>query len=338
MRAGAAGRVEVTLRDLHPPSARFREDVRAGLTSRPRRILPKYLYDERGAHLFDEITRLDAYYPTRTEIGILRAHIFEIAEAIGTRARIVELGSGSGFKTRLLLRHLDAPASYVPVDISRTQLMDFALTIAREVGGLRVSPVCADYTGDWVLPVPGAGVSRTVAFFPGSTIGNLDADEAPRFLQRLGQVCGVEGGLLVGADLQKDRRTLERAYDDPEGVTAAFNLNLLERMNRECGTNFDRTAFGHHASYDEEHRRIEMRLVCERDMLVNLPAGNGSGSSLTILFERGEFIVTEYSHKYTLEGFRALIESAGWSVQRVWTDARQWFSVWLLRRFAGPAD
>ncbi len=319
------------LYDLHPPADRLYDDVRAGLSARPRHLPCKYFYDEVGAALFDRITQLDAYYPTRTELGILRRHMGEIAGAIGPQARVVEFGSGSGVKTQILLRHLDRPASYLPVDISRDQLRHFAHALARDFPALEVLPVCADYTRDWALPEGTRAAGRTVAFFPGSTIGNFEPGDAAAFLHRVRTLCGPGGGLLIGADLHKDRGTLERAYDDPDGVTAAFNLNLLHRINRECGADFDVGAFRHQAFYHEARRRIEMRLVATRSTSVVLPPRAWKQRALCFDFEPGDFITTEYSHKYTPADFRALAHAAGWADERVWMDEREWFSVWLLR-------
>ncbi len=325
------GQSAPVLHDLHPPADRLYDDVRAGLAAAPRKLPPKYFYDEAGARLFERITELDAYYPTRTELAILERHIGEIAAAVGPAVRLVEFGSGSGLKTRLLLRHLHRPACYLPVDISRAQLRELAHALAGEFPALEVLPVCADYTRAWSLPRTGREAMRTVAFFPGSTIGNFEPPEAVAFLSRVRGLCGPGGGLLIGADLEKDRATLERAYDDTEGVTAAFNLNLLQRINRECGADFDLSAFRHHAFYDDVHHRIEMRLIATRGSVVTLPAPAGDGEALEFRFRRGDFITTEYSHKYTPARFRALAAAAGWGVDRVWTDERPWFSVWLLR-------
>lgn len=327
--ASAGAHRAPVLHDLHPPADRLYDDVRAGLSARPRKLSPKYFYDETGARLFERITQLEAYYPTRTELGILQRHIGEIAAAVGAGVQVVEFGSGSGLKTRLLLQHLAAPAAYLPVDISRAQLRQLAHELAGEFPALQILPVCADYTRAWTLPRT-ADASRTVAFFPGSTIGNFERAEAIAFLERVRALCGPGGGLLVGADLEKDRATLERAYDDPEGVTAAFNLNLLARINRECGADFDLSAFRHRAFYDEAHHRIEMRLVAARRTTATLPA-QAAAPPLTFSFDAGDFVTTEYSHKYTPASFAALAAAAGWEPERVWTDERCWFSVWLLR-------
>lgn len=322
--------------DLHPPPDRLRDDVRAGLGAEHKVLPPKYFYDEAGALLFERITQLDEYYPTRTELGILERNMAEIAALVGPAANVVEFGSGSGRKTRMLLRALRSPASYVPVDISRAQLLEFAASLAAEIPGLKIVPVCADYTAEWALPGlrRDGHAGRTVAFFPGSTIGNFEAGDVVPFLRRVRSLCGPGGGLLLGVDLHKGREVLEPAYDDAEGVTAAFNLNLLVRINRECGTDFDLSAFRHHAFYDEERRRIEMRLVCGRRCSVTLPGVVGEPPEV-FDFHEGDFITTEYSHKYTLAGFRSLAEEAGWTVERVWTDTRPWFSVFLLKAGQG---
>ena len=330
MSSKAARAAPVGLRDLRPGPGRFRADLMHGLSMRPPRIPSKYFYDRRGALLFEEITGVDAYYPTRTELAILEDCMAEIARAIGPRARVVELGSGSGLKTRLLLRHLEAPASYVPVDIARAQLEELARSVAETFPALEVLPICADYTRDWSLPAPRPGVGRTVAFFPGSTIGNFERGEAQAFLRALAERCGPGGTLLLGVDLHKDSTTLEQAYNDPEGVTAKFNLNLLHRIARELGGEVDPDAFQHHAYYDEQRRRIEMRLVCERATEITLPADGAGSAAAVFSFRPGDWIHTEYSHKYAPDEMAALAESAGWRVSGLWTDPRQWFSVWLL--------
>lgn len=323
-------------RARQPSAESLRDEVLAGLRAVPRRIPPKYFYDDVGAELFEQITRLDAYYLTRTELSILRSRLPEIAAAVGPGACVVELGSGSGLKTVLLLRHLPEPACYVPVDISGNQLAQLARSLAQEFPSIDIQPVCADYMREWPLPAAAARAARTVAFFPGSTIGNLEPADAARLLARLRRLCGPDGRLLIGADLQKEHSMLERAYDDPQGVTAAFNLNLLRRIDRECGADFDLGAFRHHAFYDEARGRIEMRLVATRRTMVTVPGGSDRGPS-RFVFLPGDYITTEYSHKYTLPSFRALAASGGWTPERVWTDERGWFSVWLLRATRGTA-
>jgi dimethylhistidine N-methyltransferase len=322
-------RASVTLLDAHPTPDNLRAAVLSGLAARPRSLPPKFFYDERGAQLFERITRLDEYYPTRTELGIMERHVAAMAELIGPRARIIEFGSGSGLKTRILLEHLSEPASYVPVDISREQLVRFALSVAHDFPELEVQPVCADYTT--AIPLPDAEhAARTVAFFPGSTIGNFETGEAARFLRRVADLCGPAGGLLIGADLHKDPAVIERAYNDDEGVTAAFNLNILRRANRETGADFDLASFRHHAFYDRGEHRIEMRLVADRASTITVP--DNDGALVEFAFRKGDFITTEYSHKYTPEAFAALARGSGWRVRRFWTDDRGWFGIWLLER------
>jgi dimethylhistidine N-methyltransferase len=293
-------------------------------------LLPKYFYDDAGARLFEQICTIEEYYPTRTELGILQRNIGEIVGSIGPHCRLVEFGSGSGIKTRILLRSLDRPAAYLPVDISRAQLVHFALSVADGFPELEVLPICADYTADYQLPEPARADSPTVAFFPGSTIGNFETAEAEAFLRRVREVCGGNGGLLIGVDLKKDPAVIERAYNDRGGVTAAFNLNLLARINRECDADFDLRAFEHHAPYDEANGRIEMRLVSRHAQSVRIAAG-GDDPRARVDFEAGEHIITEYSHKYSLEEFEALSGRAGWRIERIWTDPNSWFGIVLLR-------
>jgi dimethylhistidine N-methyltransferase len=314
------------------PDPQLLHDVIHGLDPRVRKLPPKYFYDDAGARLFERICELDEYYPTRTELSILRQHAPDIGATIGPRARIVELGSGSGVKTRLLLQHLIDPVVYVPIDIAETQLHRFAQDLRLDFPELAVEPVAADYTERVILPDAPAGTARTIAFFPGSTIGNFEPDEAADFLIRLRRLCGADGGLILGTDMHKDLEVLHAAYNDPPGVTAAFNLNLLHRVNRELGANFDPDAFAHDAVYDVQHKRIEMRLVCVRECSVRVPRPGEGDASFS--FQPGEFIVTEYSHKYTEQSVRQLADRTGWRVHRRWTDARQWFSVWLLKTAA----
>jgi len=320
----------IRLLDLHPTADAFCEDVRRGLTSPRRKLPPKYFYDDRGAELFERITTLDEYYLTRTEAAIFDEHMAEIAARIGAGVRVVEFGSGSGIKTRTLLRHLDAPVAYIPIDISRAQLMMTAARVAEEFSDIDVLPVCADYTRDLRLPESDPA-ARTLAFFPGSTIGNFEYPQARAFLAHVARICGDNGQLLIGADLHKDTDTIERAYNDSVGVTAEFNLNLLDRINRECGADFDRANFAHTAVYDEARHRIEMRIVCTRAATVALPALDNE-PALRIDFSPGEYIVTEYSHKYSQQEFAGLVQPAGWRIDSFWTDAGHRFGVWLLAR------
>lgn len=321
---------ELILRRPQGPAAAlsgaFGEVVR-GLSGSPRSLPCKLFYDEAGARLFERICETEAYYPTRTEIGILRTHVAEMAAALGSRARIVELGSGSGIKTRILLGALHHPVEYVPVDISGEQLQAVADELRREFPSLCVRPLRADYTERLLLPEPERPATVTAAFFPGSTLGNFLPEEAAAFLHRIAGIVGPGGKLLVGVDLKKDRARLERAYNDPEGVTAAFNLNILAHVNHLCGGDFDLAAFAHHAFYDEGRGRIEMHLVSRREQTVTLRGGRRPAA---FTFARGERIVTEYSCKYDLDGFRDLAGGAGFRVERVWTDPERLFSVQLL--------
>jgi dimethylhistidine N-methyltransferase len=320
----------VTLYDFEPPPDRICEDVVRGLSAIPKKLQPKYFYDARGAQLFDRITDLEAYYPTQTEISILRRHADEMTARIGPHARLVEFGSGSGDKTWIILRHLTDPTAYIPIDISRAQLVSFALKVAEAFPALRVIPVCADYTAELALPEIQDGGGRCVAFFPGSTIGNFEPSEAEAFLRRVRRLVGNSGGLLLGVDLIKDPAIIERAYNDPQGVTAEFNLNLLTRINRECGADFDVGAFTHYAFFDQAHHRVEMRLVSTRDQIVHVCADPDTGPPTAVHFAAGEHITTEYSHKYDLEDLRELADGAGWSITQLWTDPQNWFAVALL--------
>lgn len=312
-------------------AATFRRDALAGL-SRPKKTLPcKYLYDEEGARLFEAICELEEYYPTRTEVSILEQNIEEIAALVAPRTNLVDLGSGTSAKTRLLLAHLDRPASYLPVDVAHAQLAECSASLARDFAGVKVRPICADYTRDFVLPAPPPGSGHTTVFFPGSTIGNFEPEEARRFLRRIARLCGADGGLLIGVDLKKASQVLHRAYNDEQGVTAQFNLNLLVRANRELGAGFEIAQFQHQAVYNEAAGRIEMHLLSRRPQTVPVDGHR-------FAFSKGESIVTEHSYKYSLETFRELAAGAGFEVLRSWTDARQWFSVHYLRPRANGAN
>ncbi|MBC8069499.1 MAG: L-histidine N(alpha)-methyltransferase [Deltaproteobacteria bacterium] len=310
--------------DAERERARFLDEVRRGL-SRTHKTLPtEFLYDARGSQLFDAICELPEYYPTRTELAIMREHMPAIAAALGSGITLVEYGSGSSLKTRLLLDELSSIAAYVPVDISREHLMGAAASLRREFPGLRVEPVCADFTSAFDVPVP-RSAGRRVVYFPGSTIGNFEPEAAAGLLRQMARIAGDDGGLLVGVDLRKPVAVLEPAYNDAAGVTAAFNLNLLRRIDRELGGDFDLSRFEHRAYFDEQHGRIVMTLVSRCAQLVTV-------GGQRFRFAEGETIRTEYSHKYTLEGFAALAGQAGLRVEQVWTDPQQWFSVQLLRR------
>jgi dimethylhistidine N-methyltransferase len=300
----------------------FGHDLARALAERPRRISPKYFYDVRGSQLFDRICELPEYYPTRTELGILTQRAGEIAAQIGPRAEIVEFGAGSLVKVRLLLDALQSPQRYLPIDISGEHLEAAADALRADYPGLAVQPIVADYTRPFALPPKLEGAGRRVGFFPGSTLGNFDPDEALAFLQQAARLLRG-GGLLLGVDLVKRPEVLHAAYNDAQGVTAAFNLNLLARANAELGTDFDLDGFDHAAFYNAPLRRIEMHLVSRRAQAVTL-----HGQRHTI--EEGEAIHTESSHKFTIEGLRALAVRAGFGIGPVWTDPDRLFSVhWL---------
>jgi L-histidine N-alpha-methyltransferase len=296
-----------------------------GLRQPEKMISPKYFYDERGSQLFDEITRLPEYYPTETELGIMRENIEEIASLVGKQASLIEFGSGSSLKTRVLLEHLDELAAYVPVDISEDHLLESARQIRGEFPDLDVLPVVADFTHAFQLPTPKVMPVRNIIYFPGSTIGNFTNEAARELLQVMYEEAGADGALLIGVDLQKDPAIIERAYNDSAGITAEFNRNMLRHLNREFGADFDLDAFVHSAEYNEGEGRIEIRLVSQQDQEFSL--GHESFS-----IARDEAILTEYSHKYTLEGFAAMGEAAGFRVERVWMDAGRLFSVQYLVR------
>jgi L-histidine Nalpha-methyltransferase len=312
-------------RNAHDASAleltRFRTAVLSGLGESQKTLPCKYFYDARGARLFEQICELEEYYPTRTELAIMRDHGREMAATLGPRARVVELGSGEGLKTRLLLEALDRPVEYLPVDISGEQLSHVARSLRAQFPRVRITPVVADYTHTFALPsIAPAVAARTVAYFAGSTIGNFEPDEALAFLSRTAALCGPGGGLLLGVDLKKDKAVLDAAYNDRDGVTAAFNMNLLARINRELGGDFREDAFRHKALYNEELGRIEMHLFATRAHRVRV-------GTATFGFERGESIVTEYSYKYDIEQMAALAARAGFAHERVWLDAGRRFSV-----------
>ncbi|HEY0943385.1 MAG TPA: L-histidine N(alpha)-methyltransferase [Steroidobacter sp.] len=299
------------------------DDVLAGLKKDPKELSPVWFYDELGSFLFDSICELPEYYITRTELQIMQTHAAEMAQHIGPEAAVIELGSGTSLKTRLLLDKLDHPLAYVPVDISREHLFAAAGALAKDYPNLHIVPVCADFTQPFELPQFVRTAQRRIVYFPGSTLGNFDRTHAHALLAQMRDLIGRNGAVLIGIDLYKDRRVLERAYDDAAGVTAEFNLNALRHVNRELGANFDLDAFEHLAVWVEDQSRIEMHLVSKRDQVVRL-----GGEKIRIA--SGEHLRTEYCHKYTLEGFSELAATAGLAVRRVWMDPDQLFSVQLL--------
>lgn len=298
--------------------------VLAGLRKSPKQISPVWFYDELGSVLFDRICELPEYYVTRTELAIMQAHAGDMGRHIGPHAAVIEYGSGTSSKTRLLLDQLASPAIYVPVDIARAHLLEAAGALARDYPALNIVPVCADFTQPFELPARAGAAHRRVVYFPGSTIGNFETEAARNLLRSIRMLVGPDGAMLIGVDLQKDRRVLERAYNDAAGVTAEFNLNALRHLNRELGTDFRVDAFEHEACWVDAESRIEMHLVSRDDQVVHL-------GDEAIHIRQGERLLTEYCHKYTLEGFAELARSAGFQVERVWTDADDLFSVQLLQ-------
>jgi dimethylhistidine N-methyltransferase len=307
-----------------PGPDRMRAEVLAGLRRGRNRLPCKYFYDAAGSKLFDEICTLDEYYLTRTELSIMREHARDMCAAIGPDALLIEYGSGSSTKTRILLDPLKDPAGYVPIDISGEHLAQSAHALSRGYPALDVLPVCADYTHAFELPKPARTASRRVVYFPGSTIGNFEPDDALAFLRGIAGVCGTGGGLLIGVDLKKDPAILHAAYNDARGVTAAFNLNLLGRLNRELQADFDLSAFAHYAFYNPRKGRIEMHLVSRRRQTVRF------GGDDAIRFDEGESIFTESSYKYTTDQFSALAREAGFRPRSAWTDAGRRFSVQFM--------
>jgi L-histidine Nalpha-methyltransferase len=310
--------------DLAPGEESFRDAVLNGL-GRARKAIPcKFLYDARGSALFEEICRLPEYYPTRTEIAILEENSADIAAQMGPHCRLIEFGSGASQKVRILLHALDRPAAYVPVDISREHLRDAATSLAEDFPSVPVIAVCADYTRAFPLPpLPGAKGKR-VGFFPGSTIGNFEPDAAAAFLSNYARILGPGGEMLIGVDLKKDTEILDAAYNDRAGVTAAFNLNLLERANRELDGDLDLDRFEHLAFYSEAEGRVEIYIRSLADQQARI-----AGSRFH--FSKDELIHTEYSYKYSVEDFRALAARAGFRPVDTWTDPGELFSVHYFR-------
>jgi dimethylhistidine N-methyltransferase len=310
----------VTLLDLEPDADDFLAQAVAGLAGKPRTLPSKFFYDERGSDLFQKICELPEYYVTRTERKILERYGAEMAESIGENAELVGFGTGAGVKTRMLLGHLRKPIAYVPVDISKQHLTESADALSREMPDLEILPVCADYLQPFELPTPSIKPDHVAVYFPGSTIGNMKPETAKQFLERVCSLCGRSGGLIIGVDLQKSKEVLESAYNDSAGVTAEFNRNLLVRANREIGADFDLTNWRHRAIYNRAASRIEMHLISERDQIVHL-------GDHEFAFAAGEKIITEFSYKHTIEGFRALAGSAGFHFARAWTDPEKLFAV-----------
>src|SRR5437868_9169424 len=299
----------------------FAGDVIEGLSQPAKQLLPKYFYDAAGSELFEQITRLPEYYPTRTELGILRERRAEICSILGQGAALVEFGAGSTTKVRLLLERCEF-AAYVPVDISGDFLNGQARGLRKDFPELEVYPVTADFTAPFALPAAIKAMAK-VGFFPGSTIGNFEPDEASHFLRTARKILGAGAQMIIGVDLEKDERVLDAAYNDAAGVTARFNLNVLVRINEELDGNFDLSAFTHRAIYNRERHRIEMHLVSRKAQTVRI-----LGRSFA--FRANETIHTESSYKYSLDRFAALAQDSGWKPTASWTDAGDMFSVHAL--------
>ena len=308
--------------DAAEADSSFARDVIAGLTARPKRLSPKYFYDQAGAQLFEDITALPEYYLTRCELEVLRERAPEMARFFPAGSALIEFGSGSSKKVRILLEAAPTIAAYIPVDISSEMLVQEAEELRRDYPRLAVLPVEADFTQPFSLPAQAADMAHT-GFFPGSTIGNFEPHEACAFLRHAGRMLGRGAALIIGVDLVKDAKILNAAYNDAAGLTAKFNLNLLARINRELDGDFDLASFDHHAFYNRERHRIEMHLVSKKRQKVSV-AGR------VIEFRAGEAIHTENSYKYTLEYFTALARGSGWTPVAAWSDAGANFSIHAL--------
>ncbi|MFN7086233.1 MAG: L-histidine N(alpha)-methyltransferase [Burkholderiales bacterium] len=313
----------VVFYDLQPEAGSFLAEVLSGLSKPQKALNPKYFYDARGCELFEAICSLPEYYPTRTEVAMMQAHAREMARLLGPECLLIEYGSGTSRKTHVLIEELD-PVVYVPIDIAGAQLRAAAARLAAVFPRLKIVAVCGDYSKTLELPVPdGVRARRRVIYFPGSTIGNFTVAEAGEFLRSARLLVGAAGAMLVGVDLKKDPALLHAAYNDAHGVTAEFNLNLLARINRELGADFDLSAFRHCAFYNAAAGRIEMHLTSLRAQRVTV---GGRGFD----FRPGETIHTENSYKYSVEEFQRLARTAGFEPAACWTDSRQWFAIHCL--------
>lgn len=300
------------------------DEIVQGLDKKDKYIPSKYFYDSRGSRLFEQITQLEAYYPTRTENKILQTYFPSISQAIGPKAVLIELGSGSSKKTERLLEHLNNLIAYIPVDISEEYLLNSIGDLKKRYPNLYVHPIAADYTAAFDIPEIPKSYNRQVIFFPGSTIGNFAIEGAQSFLNNIYTLTENRAAMLVGVDLKKDKATLERAYNDPEGITAAFNKNILMHINRVLGANFDLHAFTHKAFYNEKEGRVEMHLVSKKKQEVTI-------GETTITFDQNESIHTENSYKYTTTEFEKLV-NPWFEVKKVWTDEKKYFSVQFLEK------
>lgn len=299
----------------------FLSDVIDGLSQPDKQLACKYFYDERGSQLFDQICELDEYYLTRAEQAIMDKHASKMAEQLDEGVMLIEFGSGSSTKTQSLLTHLIRPSAYVPLDISEDHLLKTAVGLRQQFPDIEVLPTVADFTEKSLeLPAPKIKPTHAAVYFPGSTIGNLLPQNAEQLLENIAELVGVDGGLLIGIDLRKDPAVIEAAYNDAEGVTKQFNLNILNRINQELNGDFDLSQFEHLAFYNEDFGRVELYIVSQRDQTVHV-------GDQRFDFRAGERIFTEFSHKYSIEGFSELAGRAGFSLHQSWTDPQNLFAV-----------
>jgi dimethylhistidine N-methyltransferase len=311
--------------EQRPPDNALLQIVQRGLRSQPKRLPSWLFYDEQGSALFEQICEQPEYYLTRAEIALLNRHAGDIADVLGPDVRLVEYGSGHAIKTRLLLEHLVTPVAWVPIELSSEPLRLGMERMAEHFPHLPIQPLAVDFTRPLRLPVPPRAPRRTVVYFPGSTIGNFDEREAAQLLRKMRGEMGDNGGILVGVDIKKDRATIEAAYNDRAGVTAAFTLNMLTRLNRELGCNFELGAFRHRARYNAMAGRIETHIISQRDQRVRV-------GRLQVLFREDEATLVEYSCKYSLQDFASLAATAGLAVHHVWFDPERLFSLQYLTR------
>ncbi len=298
----------------------FLNEVIHGLSQPNKQLNCKYFYDEQGSKLFDQICELDEYYLTRTEIAIMQKHASEMAEQLGREIALVEFGSGSSVKTRVLLDHLCEPSAYMPLDISEEHLLKTTVQLRNAYPAIEIIPIIADFTQGFTLPATKRPYSHAAVYFPGSTIGNFTPAQANQMMRRIGKILGRDGGLLIGIDLQKDPTIIEAAYNDADGVTEAFNLNVLHRIARDLDAEINVDQFRHKAVYNQDRGRVEISIVSQANETIQV-------GDREFVVSKGEEIMTEYSHKYTIDEFSALAADAGFSLHKHWTDDRDYFAV-----------
>lgn len=313
----------IKISDLQPEAEDFLGEVLLGLNKSQKELPTKYLYDKRGSALYERICTLDEYYIPRIEVQIMRDNIHEMVRLLDIDVNLIEYGCGSCTKTRILLDHIPGLAAYIPIDISKEQLISVAAELQMVYPQLQILPVCADFTDNFQLPLPDHPGKRNVVYFPGSSIGNFGPKSTRILLKHIADICQPGGALLIGIDLVKDSKILCEAYNDSNGVTAKFNLNILERINHELNGDFNLSYFKHRAYYNADKARMEMHLISLRDQTVHLSNNN-------ISFGEGESIWTESSYKYNLRDFTQMANDVGFTVERIWTDDKQWFSVLYL--------